>query len=109
MDATNPHPLKRGIVRRLCDPGAPMFDADAEVQQLVLTDSGESDDGITQGHDEAIDSGCRDFLLPTLGDDLAGKGVCVLWEHLRETNDCACLLSIENARYIRTCHLAQVY
>lgn len=109
MDATSPHPVKHGIVRSLSNPGAPVLDPDAEVQELVLTDSGESDDSTTQGHYETVDSWCGDFLLPPLGDDLAGKGVCVLWEHLSEANDCACMLSIENARNIRIRHLAQKY
>lgn len=109
MDASSPHPVKHGIVRSLSNPSAPVLDSDAEVKELVFTDSGESDDSTTQGHYEAVDSWYGDFLLPPLGDDLAGKGVYVLWEHLSETNDCACLLSIDNARNIRTCHLAQKY
>ncbi len=109
MDSTSPHPVKHGIVRSLSDPGAPVLDSDAEVQQLVLPDSGESDDSTTSGNHEAVDLGCGDFLLPALGDDLAGKWVGVLREHLSETNDCACLLSIENARNIRIFHRAQKY
>lgn len=109
MNAAGPHPVKHGIVRGVCDPSAPVLDCDTEVQELVFTDSGESNDSALEGHHEAVDSGCGDFLLPTLGDDLAGKRVCVLWEHLSETSDCAWLLNIKNVRNIRSRHLTQKY
>jgi len=39
----------------LGDPSAPVLDRDSEVQELVVTHSGEANDGTTVEHHEAVD------------------------------------------------------
>ena len=103
------HPVKHRIVRNLRDPMAPVLDSDAEVRELISTNSGESDDIATEGDHEAVDVGREDLTLPTPSDVLARKRMCVLWKDLGESDHCARLLDVKNPGNIRGSHLAQEY
>jgi len=82
-----------------------VLDRDSEVQELVVTHSGEANDGTIVDHHEAVDPWCGDLLEPALGDGLARKRVGILWEDLGKTDDCARLLNIEHLRNVANRHL----
>jgi hypothetical protein len=106
LDAPSPNSLEYRVVGMLGDPSAPVLDRYSEVQELVVTHSGEANDGTIVEHHEAVDPRRGDLLEPTLGDGVPRKRVGILWENLGETDDCARRLNIEHLRNIPSRHLA---
>jgi hypothetical protein len=106
FDAPSPNSVEYRVVGMLGDPSAPVLDRDSEVQELVVTHSGEANDGTTVEHHEAVDPRRGDLAEPTLGHGVARKRVGILREDLGETDDCARLLNIEHLRNIPSRHLS---
>src|SRR4051794_8686491 len=108
QDAPCPHPVKYRVVCIAGDPSAPMLNSNPEMQELVVTHCGESNDGTSAEHHEAVDLRRGDLLYPSLGDAVTRKRVCILWEHFGKCADCTRLLNSEHLRNVPSVHLAQV-
>jgi len=75
-------------------------------RELVVTHCGQSNDGTSVEHHEAVDLRCGDLLYPSLGDAVTRKRIGILWEHFRKCADCTRLLDSEHLRNVPSGHLA---